>query len=127
MKTFNQFILEAKPPKEDAHKTMTRNWERRPGHKGLNIYITKSETPHGPQYRVHDLFVPPHLRGKGIGTRVMDGATKMADNIGASMSLNQAPEKGKLQKFYKGFDFVRNRGRNKDFTTTDSHIRKARK
>lgn len=130
MKTFNQFLIEAKPPKEDAHKTMTRNWERRPGHKGLNVYITKSETPYGPHYKIHDLFIPPHLRGKGVGTKVMKGATKMADKSGATMSLNQAPEKGykgRLKKFYKGFNFVPNKGKNKDFTTTDSYIRKARR
>lgn len=126
MKTFNQFLAEAKPPKPDAEKTMTRNWERRPSHSGLRIYITKSETPHGPHYKVHDLFVPPHLRGQGVGSRIMKGATKIADKNKGSMSLNQAPEKGKktaLRRFYAGFGFVPNKGRNKDFITRDSFIR----
>jgi hypothetical protein len=56
----------------------------------------------------------------------MKGITKLADIQGSKVSLNQAPAPGykkKLNTFYKNFDFKANKGRNKDFTTTDTHIR----
>lgn len=127
MKTFKQFISEAKEAKPDALKTISRNWERRPGHAGLNVYTSKSKsTENKPHIKVHDLWVPKHLRGKGVGGRIMKGLTKYADKQGATMSLKQAPEKGyknKLNQFYKGHGFVPNKGRNKNFITTDTHIR----
>jgi hypothetical protein len=60
----------------------------------------------------------------------MKGLTKYADRQNASMSLKQAPEKGckrKLGDFYKRFGFKSNKGRNKDFTTRDTHIRQPNK
>jgi hypothetical protein len=66
------------------------------------------------------------MQGKGIGTRVMKGLTKYADNQNKRMTLTQDPDKGKkakLAKFYKGHGFESNRGRSRDFTTRDTHIR----
>lgn len=128
MKTFDEFITEAKPSKPDALATISRKWEKRPGHEGLNIYATQSKKEN--HMRVHDLFVPPHLRRKGVGSRIMKGLTKVADKSGSTMSLNQAPEKGykrKLGDFYKKFGFKSNKGRNKDFITRDTHIRQPQK
>jgi GNAT superfamily N-acetyltransferase len=126
MKTFEQFINEAKEAKPDALRTIERKWENRPGHKGLNVYASQKDS----HIKLHDLFVPPHLRGKKVGSRIMKGLTKYADRQNASMSLKQAPEKGykrKLGDFYKRFGFKSNKGRNKDFTTRDTHIRQPNK
>jgi GNAT superfamily N-acetyltransferase len=122
MKTFEEFLAEANQPKPDAIKTISKNWERRPNYRGVNVYATQDKD----HIRVHDLFVPSHLRSKGVGGRVMKGVTKLADKHGAKVSLNPAPAPGykkKLDTFYKNFGFKPNKGRNKDFTTKDTHIR----
>jgi hypothetical protein len=59
MKTFEQFINEANAAKPDALRTIERKWENRPDHKGVNVYATKKDS----HIKLHDLFVPPHLRG----------------------------------------------------------------
>jgi hypothetical protein len=41
MKTFDDFINEAKEAKPDALRTIERKWKNRPGHKGLNVYASK--------------------------------------------------------------------------------------
>lgn len=122
MKTFEEFINEANQPKPDALKTISKNWERRPNYRGVNVYASQNKD----HIKVHDLFVPSHLRGKGAGSRIMKGITKLADKQGFKVSLNQAPAPGykkKLGTFYKNFGFKPNKGRNKDFTTRDTHIR----
>lgn len=126
MKTFKQFMSEAKDPKPDAHKTIVKKWEKRPGHQGLNLYVSKKEHEDNPNLEVHDLWVPKHLRGKGVGGRIMKGLTKYADKIGATMSLNQAPEKNykeKLKKFYSGHGFVPNKGKKRNFNISNAYIR----
>jgi GNAT superfamily N-acetyltransferase len=120
MKTFSQFLEEAKAAKPDALKTITKNWERR--HRGLNVYASQSNG----NIRVHDLWVHPNDRRSGIGGRIMKGLTNFADRQKSKMSLNQSPEKGfknKLNAFYSRHGFVPNKGKNKDFSTTDTHIR----
>jgi predicted GNAT family acetyltransferase len=87
MKTFEEFLAEANQPKPDAIKTISKNWERRPNYRGVNVYATQDKD----HKRVHDLFVPSHLRGKGVGGRVMKGVTRLADKQGSKVSLNQAP------------------------------------
>lgn len=126
MKTFKQFMLEAKAPKEDAHKTISRNWERRPGYQGLNLYLSKKDNKEAPNIEIHDIWVPKHLRGKGIGGRIMKGLGKHADKIKATMSLNQAPDKNykeKLKKFYSGHGFVSNTGKTRNFEISNAYIR----
>lgn len=126
MKTFKQFIKEAKSAKPDAHKTISRKWEKRPGYQGLNLYLSKKEFKGNPNIQVHDIWVPKHLRGKGVGGRIMKGLTKHADNIGASMSLDQAPEKNykeKLKKFYSGHGFVPNKDKTRNFEISNAYIR----
>lgn len=126
MKTFRQFLEEANAPKSDAHKTISRNWERKPGHQGLNVYVSKKEHEGTPNIEVHDLWVPKHLRGKGVGGRIMKGLTRHADKIKATMSLNQAPEKGyktKLSDFYKKHGFVPNKGKKRNLSISNTHIR----
>lgn len=121
MKTFKQFLEEANAPKPDAHKTIARNWQRRPGHKGLNLYITKSERDGKPNLRLRDVWVPHHLRGKGVGHRILKGLTKYADKTKQSVTLKPDPEKGyekKLDKFYAGHGFKRDSQKG-----PDTHVR----
>ncbi len=127
MKTFNQFVAEAKeakPPKEVLAK-IDKAYGRK--HPGTNVDVSHDNK--SGDLRVNQLFVPPKQQGKGIGTRVMKGLTKYADKEKKRMTLNQAPDPGKkakLAKFYKSHGFQKNSGRKRDFTTRDTYIRNPR-
>ena len=124
MKTFSEFITEAKearPPKEVLAK-IDKAYARK--HPGTNVDVSHDNK--SGDLRVNQLFVPPNKQGKGIGTRVMKGLTKYADKQNKRITLNQDPDPGKkakLAKFYKSHGFEKNSGRKRDFTTRDTHIR----
>ena len=124
MKTFTQFLQEAKaakPPQEVLNK-ISRAYGKK--HRGVNVDASHSDK--SGDIRLHNIWIPPEKRSQGIGGRIMKGLSKYADKQGKRITLNQAPEKGKkekLAKFYKSHGFQANKGRNKDFTTKDTHIR----
>ena len=124
MKTFSQFIEEAKEartPKEVLAKIDKAYGRKYPG---TNVDV--SHDKNSGDLRVNQLFVPPKQRGKGIGTRVMKGLTKYADKQNKRMTLTQDPDPGKkakLAKFYKSHGFQKNSGRKRDFSTRDTDIR----
>lgn len=124
MKTFSQFLQEAKaakPPQEVLNK-ISRAYGKK--HRGVNVDASHSDK--SGDIRLHNIWIPPEKRSQGIGGRIMKGLSKYADKQGKRITLNQAPEKGKkekLAKFYKSHGFQANKGRNKDFTTKDTHIR----
>lgn len=118
MKTFSEFMAES----QKVLNTISRNYGRR--YRGVNVDV--SHDPKTDSIRFNQLWIPPHLQGQGIGTRVMKGLGNYADSINNRITLNQAPDKGKkakLAKFYKSHGFEANRGRNRDFTTRDTYIR----
>lgn len=127
MKTFSQFIAEAKearPPEEVLAKIAKAYGKK---HRGMNVDVSHKKSG---DIRVNQLWVPPDKQGKGIGTRVMKGLGKYADKQGKRITLDQDPDPGKkakLAKFYKSHGFQANRGRNKDFSTKDSYIRNPQK
>ena len=124
MKTFSQFITEAKearPPKEVLAKIDKAYGRKYPG---TNVDVSHDNK--SGDLRVNQLFVPPKPQGKGIGTRVMKGLTKYADKQNKRMTLTQDPDPGKkakLAKFYKSHGFQKNSGRKRDFSTRDTDIR----
>ena len=124
MKTFSQFIAEAKeakPPKEVLAKIDKAYGRKYPG---TNVDVSHDDK--SGDLRVNQLFVPPKQQGKGIGTRVMKGLTKYADKQNKRMTLTQDPDPGKkakLAKFYKSHGFQKNSGRKGDFSTRDTDIR----
>ena len=124
MKTFSQFITEAKearPPKEVLAKIDKAYGRKYPG---TNVDVSHDNK--SGDLRVNQLFVPPKQQGKGIGTRVMKGLTKYADKQNKRMTLTQDPDPGKkakLAKFYKSHGFQKNSGRKRDFSTRDTDIR----
>ena len=121
MKTFNQFIGEAKearPPKEVLAKIDKAYGRKYPG---TNIDVSHDNK--SGDLRINQLFVPPDKQGKGIGSRAMKGLGTYANNQKKRITLNQAPDPGKkakLAKFYKSHGFEVNRG---DLSTRDTHIR----
>ena len=124
MKTFNQFIGEAKearPPKEVLAKIDKAYGRKYPG---TNIDVSHDNK--SGDLRINQLFVPPDKQGEGIGSRAMKGLGTYADIQNKRITLNQDPDPGKkakLAKFYKSHGFEKNSGRKRDFTTRDTHIR----
>jgi len=123
MKTFSQFIQEAKDaksPKEVLNK-ISRAYGKR--YRGVNVDASHDRSG---DIRLNNIWIPPEERNKGIGSRIMKGLSKYADKQNKRITLNQAPEKGKkakLQKFYQSHGFQPNKGRNREFTTRDTYIR----
>lgn len=123
MKTYSQFIAEAKearPPEEYLPKIERAIGRRHPG-TNLSVSHTKSGN-----FRVNQIWVPPYMQGRGIGTKVMSNLTALADKKKKKITLNQDPDPGKkakLAKFYKSHGFKPNKGRSRDLTIKDTHIR----
>jgi GNAT superfamily N-acetyltransferase len=125
MKTYQQFIQEAKLPKSDAIKTIGKNLERRTP--GMKVHVYPSQTG---DLKLHSLEVPKERRNQGIGSHVLENITGFADRQNKRVTLTPEAEKGKkakLDKFYKRFDFKSNKGRNKDFSVSDTRIREPKK
>ena len=73
------------------------------------------------------VIVPDDVRGSGQGTEFMvqliGDADKKGKAIGLTPSSDFGGNKKRLTEFYKRFGFVENKGKNKDFTISESMIR----
>lgn len=121
MKTFRQFISEAKAPKPDALDTIQRNTRRAtPGMKYV-IHTTNTD-----DIRVDNIEVPENQRGKGIARRRLTGLNRYADKINKNVSLTPVAKKKKdqarLVRFYKTLGYRRRRKTDK-IAGADSMIR----
>ena len=73
------------------------------------------------------IVVPKEQRNQGIGTDAIQQIVDYADQTGKRIALSPSSDFGgskeRLKEFYKRFGFVENKGRNKDFTISDSMYR----
>ena len=74
------------------------------------------------------IYIPKDLRNRGIGTEIMSRIIQYADKnnktIGATPSTDfGASSVDRIRKFNKRFGFVRNKGRNVDFTISNTMYR----
>lgn len=75
--------------------------------------------------------VPKSRRKQGVGTQAMNELIEIADSKGKTIVLSPGERddihgttsKARLKKFYKRFGFVENKGRNKDFSISESMYR----
>lgn len=121
VKTYKEFIIE----NEEILSKISSAWERK--HPGMKAHVTQSNLG---DIKLHSLEVPKEKRGKGIGGRFVSGLSKYADKNKKRITLSQQPEpryKKKLDTFYKRKGFVPNKGRNKDFSVSDTMIRNPKK
>jgi GNAT superfamily N-acetyltransferase len=77
---------------------------------------------------VSGLIVPKDKRGQGVGSQAMADILNYADSKGVRVTLTPSTDFGgssvdRLKKFYKQFGFVENKGKNKDFTISDTMYR----
>jgi GNAT superfamily N-acetyltransferase len=75
------------------------------------------------------LYIPKEHRGKGIGSEIMNRIVQYADEnnkiIGATPSTDfGASSVNRIRDFNKRFGFVRNKGRDVDFTISNTMYRK---
>ena len=72
-------------------------------------------------------IVPYKLRNTGIGTNFMNDLVKIADETGYKIKLSPSSSYGgnvnRLYDFYSRFGFVRNKGKNRDFSHKESMYR----
>lgn len=93
--------------------------------KEFNVQLSLSEL--GDIISLNKIIIPEEQRGTGIGSQVMKKIIEYADANQKIISLTPTEDyggkKSKLIKFYKNFGFVDNKGKNKNFETTDTMIR----
>ena len=121
MKSFSDFIAESK----EVLAKISSAWERK--HPGMKFHVYHNNSG---DIQLHSLEVPKEKRGSGIGSRALKGLSKYADQNDKRITLTPQPEPGykkKLDDLYKKHGFVVNKGRNKDFSVSDSRIREPKK
>ncbi|HEX2012401.1 MAG TPA: hypothetical protein VJN44_15845, partial [Roseateles sp.] len=73
------------------------------------------------------IVLPEGQREGGTGTRVMNEITQWADRNGLILQLTPSADFGgnkkRLGEFYKRFGFVDNKGKNRDFETSETMLR----
>lgn len=79
-----------------------------------------------------EIRVPKGQRGQGIGTTAMEELVDYADRTSQSVVLSPsvdfgASSKNRLVQFYRRFGFVENKGQNRDFTISETMLRRPRK
>ena len=96
--------------------------------KGLILDVYESAKT--PKITLSRIEVPKEMRGQGMGTQALDELTQYADQTGKTVALSPSKDFGatsvdRLKDFYKRFGFVENKGRNKDFSISESMYRLA--
>ena len=89
------------------------------------LKISLTETPEA--IILDKIIVPENIRNSGKGTEFMSQLISDADASGKPIGLTPSADfggnKNKLTEFYKRFGFIENKGKNKDFTISESMIR----
>ena len=92
----------------------------------LGVELDIEEYPKG-ILTLSRIVVPEDKRGQGLGTVAMKKIIEYADAnqlvIALTPSSDFGGNKSRLTKFYKGFGFVMNKGRNKNYQTRETMIR----
>ena len=86
--------------------------------------ITLDLWDNGDHLELGKIEVPKKLRGSGVGTVAMERIIEFADKEGKDIRLTPSKDFGassisRLEKFYRGFDFVKN----KDLKYKDTMVR----
>jgi GNAT superfamily N-acetyltransferase len=94
--------------------------------KGLILDVYESAKT--PQITLSRIEVPKEMRSKGMGTEALNDLSQYADETGKTVVLSPSTDFGassvsRLKDFYKRFGFVENKGRNKDFSISESMYR----
>lgn len=95
----------------------------------LDLYPTGKDGWGNQIMELSAIVVPKGQREQGIGTKVMREIVEAADAHGWTLALTPSSDfggsKSRLVSFYRGFGFVPNHGRSKDYTTRATMMRSA--
>lgn len=123
-------LLGLRPQKPEVQSTPEEAFEDalegiRALHHGVTISLQVSSR--GGFSVLSKIEVPKCDRNTGQGTVIMEEIVAAADSQGIDIALSPSDafgsSKARLEKFYRRFGFVPNKGRNKDFTTREAMIR----
>lgn len=85
----------------------------------------------GDKINLSKVVVPKSDRNQGIGSQFMQDLVDAADEQGKIVTLTPSSDfggnKARLEQFYKKFDFVQNKGRNKDYEISEAMYRLPKK
>jgi len=97
---------------------------------GETFLPTVDSSIHGNTLTIHKIETPPDMRGTGKAEQALTDVLRQADEQGLQVVLTPSnafgAARGRLEKWYRRHGFVPNKGRNKDFSTRESMIRRAR-
>jgi predicted GNAT superfamily acetyltransferase len=103
-------------------KTMTASESLKSKYPDLSIGVRETDSN-----IILDKIIVPE-KSKGTGTNFMNDLIVDADSKGKTIGLTPTADfggsKARLTEFYKRFGFTENKGKNKDFTISESMIRK---
>lgn len=126
-------LLGLRPQKLAAQSTPEEAFEGAlEGIRALNpgVTISLQVSSRGGFSVLSKIEVPKGGRNTGQGTMVMEEIVAAADSQGIDIALTPSDafgsSKARLEKFYRRFGFMPNKGRNKDFTTREAMIRLAK-
>lgn len=92
---------------------------------GITLDLSGSE--HSEYVTLGLISIPKEMRGQGIAKKVMQELVDEADANGWTLDCTPSSDfgssKARLVEFYRGFGFVPNSGRNKDFGTRETMLR----
>ncbi len=117
--------ISQQPIKSDALQAIVDKW--RAVIPGLVIYVYEYKQ----RILLDNINIPKDKRKQGLGRQIMTDLINYADQIGKRMELmpgvkdkdQGTTSRGRLVKFYKRFGFLENRGRNKDYSMTETMFR----
>lgn len=117
MKTFKQFYKESKELNDISNYANDKNVS-------LDVHHNKNTN----SLNISKLVVPKEHRGTGIGSDIMNRLKSHADTNKMKMTLTPSTDFGatsvnRLKTFYKKHGFIENKGKNKDFSISDSMYR----
>ena len=108
MSSFKNFV-EQKSGLDDLVQMLRRQYP------GLDLHVWENDS----KIELSNITVPEELRGRGIGSNIVNTLKDYAKQVGKPVVVRPSPEKGKiaaLNRFYTRHKFVKNKGRNLDFS-----------
>lgn len=125
MKSFKEYIIE-----ESDHESDFSSLKNKLDSMGIEHSISHNANKN--TIHISKLAIKKEDRGQGKGSLVMKHITDHADKHGKRITLTPSKDFGassvsRLQKFYKNHGFKDNKGKNKDFTTSETMYRDAQK
>ncbi len=94
---------------------------------GLVLFVHEQDN----RVVLSSLIIPKPLRNQGLGSKIMRDLTDYADSVGKRMELSPGlrdkyhgtTSRNRLVRFYRQFGFKQNKGRNADYSTSETMLR----